>query len=252
MTDLIAASVIALVAFAYEFIDSSTGQGYGTLGTPTYVLIGYDPKLVVPAILLSQAVGGLTATYMHHFWKNADFHSSRDLKPMALIVTCGIVGVIIAAAIGVKLPKDLLAWYIGLMVLAIGIFVVAGRTFKFTWHRLGAIGAVSAFNKGLSGGGYGPLVTGGQIVLSTEDHRAVSITDFAEAPICVTGFAVWMILSYSPAIVPMAAPMALGAGLAALIGPWFTYKTRGSKLRRLIGVLCIILGIMAIFRILNP
>jgi len=36
-----------------------------------------------------------------------------------------------------------------------------GHSPSFSWKRLIAIGLISSFNKGISGGGYGPLVTGG-------------------------------------------------------------------------------------------
>lgn len=50
--------LVALLAFLFELWDSRLEQGYGTLGIPTLILLGFDPKVVVPTILLSQAIEG--------------------------------------------------------------------------------------------------------------------------------------------------------------------------------------------------
>jgi len=64
---LIASSLIM------EMIDSSIGMMFGTLLTPILILVGYNPVHVIPAILLSQALGGFIASIRHHKLKNADF-----------------------------------------------------------------------------------------------------------------------------------------------------------------------------------
>ncbi|MCK4232918.1 hypothetical protein KAX75_00695, partial [candidate division WOR-3 bacterium] len=57
---------IAALAFCCEYIDSSLGMGYGTILSPVLIIMGFDPLIVVPSILLSQAVGGFTASIFHH------------------------------------------------------------------------------------------------------------------------------------------------------------------------------------------
>lgn len=51
-----------------------------------------------------------------------------------------------------------------------------------------AVGVLSAFNKGISGGGFGPVVTSGQIIAGREGKSSIGTTTFAEAPICIAGF----------------------------------------------------------------
>ena len=58
-----------------KFVDSTLGMMYGTVLSPLLILIGYDVKSVVPAILISQAVGGFIASYKHHRLKNANFQT---------------------------------------------------------------------------------------------------------------------------------------------------------------------------------
>ena len=54
------------MAFICEFIDSSLGMGYGTILSPVLIIMGFDPLVAIPALLLSQAVGGFTAAIFHH------------------------------------------------------------------------------------------------------------------------------------------------------------------------------------------
>ncbi len=62
-----------------------------------------------------------------------------------------------------------------------------GHSPSFSWKRLIAIGLISSFNKGISGGGYGPLVTGGQVLSGREARSAVGSTSFAEGLVCLVG-----------------------------------------------------------------
>ena len=155
---------LALLVFAFvcEFIDSSLGMGYGTILTPSLLIIGFDPLVVVPAVLLSQAFGGLSASVFHHQFENVSFRpDSKDFKIVLIISGFGIVATVFAALISINLPKIILKTYIGIMVLVMGFIILLNRTFIFSWGKMIAIGIISAFNKGISGGGFGPVVTGG-------------------------------------------------------------------------------------------
>lgn len=250
--ELGSAAIIFVGAFVFGLIDTSLGQGYGTLGSPTYILLGYNPKLVVPAILLSQTVGGLIGSYMQNYWGNAAFWGkntpkkmliSPDLKQTLIIVLAGVGAAALAAWFGVqRLTGDQIRIYLGLLVLAIGIIVLSGHAFNFSWKKMIGVGMYSAVNKALTGGGYGPVTCGGQVVCGTEGKRAVAITNLAEPPICITAFVIWMIFSYNPEFIPILAPMAVGAGAAAMIGPWFTYKTPPAWFKYVLGIVFVLLG----------
>lgn len=247
-------ALVFILAFIFEIIDSSLGQGYGTLGSPVFILLGFDPKIVVPSILISQATGGLIGSWRQNYHKNADFtnHSTADMKKVYVITLAGILGVIFAAWVGFKLPKDIMTTYIGLVVLVMGILIVSGKRLNFSWKKLGVIGAISAFNKGLSGGGYGPVVAGGQVIVGVDGKPAVGITNFAEAPICIAGFATWVLMQKVFPPFAVVIPMIAGAALAPLIGAWITYKLPENKFLKILGAVIIILGILTLLKVLNP
>ncbi|MGD8777480.1 MAG: sulfite exporter TauE/SafE family protein [Ignavibacteria bacterium] len=186
--------LLLILAFICEYIDSSMGMGYGTILTPSLIILGFEPLVVIPAILLSQAFGGLTASLFHHQFKNVTFNrKSNDFKAAVVISGFGVLTTIFAALISINLPKIVLNSYIGLLIFVMGIIVLSNKKFEFSWKKIIGVGILSSFNKGLSGGGFGPVVTAGQIMSGQEHKSAVGVTTLAEAPICIVGFLTYMI-----------------------------------------------------------
>jgi len=201
--------LIVSAAFVCELIDSSLGMLYGTILSPVLIIAGFDPLVVVPSILLSQAIGGITASIVHHRLKNVDFtikegvmkrlfdlgyietfrrSTTRDLKVVFVITSFGILATIIAVLTAISISKVALKTYIGVLVLAMGIILLLKSRFKFSWKNIFGIGILSSFNKGISGGGFGPVVTAGQLISGRESKRSIGATTLSEAPICITGF----------------------------------------------------------------
>jgi len=183
--------VIALVvsAFVCEYVDSTLGMGYGTTLTPVFLLMGFKPLQVVPAILLSELVTGLLAAVFHHREGNVNLKPANGeifkiksllsplgyiesfkrtvpmhLKVAFLLAACSIIGTVGAVFIAVSIPRFWLKMYIGCLVLAMGLIILVclKKDFRFSWLRIAVLGLIASFNKGMSGGGYGPVVTGGQ------------------------------------------------------------------------------------------
>ena len=57
---------ILIITIFCEFIDASIGMMYGTILTPVLLILGYSVIDIVPAILLSQAIGGFIASIRHN------------------------------------------------------------------------------------------------------------------------------------------------------------------------------------------
>jgi uncharacterized protein len=261
-----------IAAFVCEFIDSSLGMGYGTILSPVLILMGFDPLIAVPAILLSQAFGGFTASIFHHQFENASFsRGSRDLKIVFIISGCGILVTILAVFIAFNIPKVVLKTYIGLLVLSMGVILLAGRKFRFSWKKMIGVGIISAFNKGLSGGGFGPVVTGGQIISGQGHKGAIAATTLAEAPICTIGFVAYLIggvirgmdapimsMPFAEFLTAMFShklfqwelvlALLLGSVFVAPFGAFTTKIIKTEKLAFILGVLVTVLGIWTLLK----
>lgn len=186
------------LAFICEFIDSSLGMGYGTSLTPLLLLAGFEPLEVVPAVLFSEFVSGITAACFHHSVKNVSFKpNSRDTKIAMVLSIFAVIGTIAGVFLAVKLPVKILKIWIGLIVVLMGIFILAtfNRKPHFTWTKITVLGTIASFNKGTSGGGYGPLVMGGQMLSGIGVRNAVGITCLSEGITCLIGIILYFFLN---------------------------------------------------------
>jgi len=241
---------VAAAALACEYVDSTLGMGYGTTLTPVLMLVGFDPLAVVPAILVSELVTGITGGIMHHGAGNVNFRrGSRDRHVALVLAGCSLAGTVGAVLLSVNLPTWALKAYIGALVLAIGVTILAtmNRAFRFSWKRIGGLGLLAAFNKGMSGGGYGPVVAGGQILAGMDATQAIGITSMAEGLTCTVGAA--MYLATTGIDWRLALPMATGAMLSVPLSAHSVRLVGPRRLRWGIGILTMALGAATLVRL---
>lgn len=244
--------VLLLLAFFAEYIDSSLGMGYGTTLTPLLMLMGFSPLHIVPAVLLSESISGISAGLLHHSFGNVDLKpGSSSFKTMIVLAACSIVGTVIAVLLAVSLPKFYVKLYIGIMILLIGIFILFGKRYagRFSLKKIIALGTIAAFNKGISGGGYGPLVTGGQVISGVPEKNAIGITSFAEGIVCVVGFILYISLKGLPQW-HLAIPLILGALMSVPLATWTVRILPSDLIRKSIGYVTTFLGILTLLKIL--
>ncbi|MFH0986205.1 MAG: sulfite exporter TauE/SafE family protein, partial [Candidatus Omnitrophota bacterium] len=217
---------------------------------PILILMGFDPLQVVPAVLISQLVTDIAACVAHHRMFNVDLRpGSKDFKAAALLGLMSVIGVVISVFLAVQIPKRILTLYIGLLVASMGALVLytIKHPMKFSWKKLMGISLLASFNKGISGGGYGPLVMGGQMLSGVHVKNAVGITAFAEAITCLVGFLIYLmtgraidwkltllLIFFATAAVPVAA---------------LTVKSAPSaSLKRYAGILMLVLGLLTLLK----
>lgn len=241
---------LAVAAFACELIDSSLGMMYGTILAPVLIIIGFDPLLVVPSILISQAIGGLIAARFHHQLGNVYFsRRSVDSKAVFIIIVFGIVGVAAALSLALNIPSWAITTYIGVLVLVMGAIILSKREFSFSWKKLSVVGFISSFNKAMTGGGFGPVVTTGHIISGMDSKSAVSITTLAEAPICIAAF-IGYLLFHTGFTWNLPIALIVGAGIAATLGPRITSRFHSPRLRTGIGILALVLGVWTLVKVI--
>ncbi|MEA1996347.1 MAG: sulfite exporter TauE/SafE family protein [Gemmatimonadota bacterium] len=266
--------VIVLIAFLAEYSDSTLGMGYGTILTPVLLILGFEPLQVVPAVLLSELITGLLAGFTHHSMGNVDFrpkstnlgHIIKKLKELGfvesfkrgiplhlkvviVIASCSFLGTVAAVFLAVKLPKLYLKIYIAVLMVGIGAVILAtlNRKFRFSWKKITFLGLVASFNKGISGGGYGPVVTGGQLLAGVDEKNAIGITSLSEGLTCFVGVTAYSLINGT--IDLMLAPyITIGAILSVPLGAFTVRKIRTTKLKVMIGLATIILGVWIIVK----
>lgn len=252
----ISSQVALLVFFAAlvcEFMDSSLGMGYGTTLTPLLLMAGFEPLQIVPAILLSELVTGLVAGVLHQHDGNVDFLRDRRARRTTLqLALLSGVGAVAAVALAISISKFWLGLCITLIILAMGVVILLTRKRQIPYHAGGivAVGALAAFNKGLSGGGYGPLVTAGQVVSGLPSKHAVAVTSVAESLTCLVGLLAYLAAGKSIAW-GLAIPLMLGALLSVPMATVTVSRVRESTLRGLVGWVTLALGAVAVIKLFS-
>jgi uncharacterized membrane protein YfcA len=240
------------LAFACEFIDSSLGMGYGTSLTPILLLLGFHPLQIVPAVLLSEFVTGLTAAFTHHSLRNVNFNPrSKDTKVALALSTFAVAGTIASVLIAVKLPPYILKTWIGIIVIVMGvaILVALNRRPKFSWGRIAVLGTVASFNKGMSGGGYGPVVMGGQILSGISVKNAVGITSLSESVTCLVGVIMYLTIKSSADWV-LAPWLMAGAVLSVPLAAHTLKRIPEKKGKIAVAVIVILLGCLTLAKVI--
>jgi len=260
----VGALLLVVGGFFGELLDSSLGMLYGTILSPVLIIAGYDPLIVVPSILITQAVGGLVAAIGHQRLRNADFSvnnaalkrkkatgilnslrraTTRDTKIVVVVAVLGIAASVLASLVATSIPKTALKTYIGVLVLIMGGVLVSKSKFTFSWRKILGMGAISAFNKGLSGGGFGPIVTAGQMISGQASKHAIGATTLAEMPICVAGFLVYLVRNGMPTW-NLVIFLGIGAIVGAIVGPHITARFKSErKVRVGLGIIVAALGL---------
>lgn len=244
--------LIVLLAFICEYVDSSLGMGYGTTLTPLLLLMGYNPLQIVPAILLSELFSGLSAAFFHHKFKNSNFKiGTMDLKIASTMAACSIFGALIAVFVALNLPKFYIKLYIGILVFSMGLLILCAlkKTFRFTWRKIVSLGILAAFNKGISGGGYGPLVTSGQILSGVESKNAIGITSLAEGLTCLVGVITYLALTNHTIEWNLAPSLVLGAILSVPFAAYTVKKIKAGNLKLIVGIVTLILGAVTLLNL---
>lgn len=269
---------IIILGFMCEYMDSTLGMGYGTTLTPVLMLFGFEPMQIIPAVPLSELITGLLAGFFHHREGNVDlkpttadiFKTKNMLSPLGyiekfnktvplhlkvalLLAFCSVVGTVAAVFIAVNIPKFWLKLYIGLLVLTMGIVILVclRREFKFSWKRITFLGLIASFDKGMSGGGYGPVVTGGQILSGVEGKSAVGITSLAEGLICLVGVITYMLVSRNLLDWRLAPWIVIGAILSVPLSAKSVRMIDTKTLKLAIAIFTIILGTVTVIKTLT-
>ncbi len=241
------------MAFLTGYLDTCVGGGHGTMLTPMLILLGFPSKMVVPGVLLSEIGIGILATILNCRAGHIRLARGEQHRRVLIVLSaCSLVGSTMAVTAAVKLPQRWVSLYIGLVIVAVGLLLATGwRSSRgFSMRRIVVLGTVAAFNKGIAGGGYGPLLTGGQVLSGVCEKGAVSITLPARG---LTGLiSVILYFAAKGTLDPaLALPLVVGSLLAMPIAVFTVAKVNADVLRKGIIATTLVLGVLLVVRALR-
>lgn len=238
--------IIILIAFVFEFLDVTLGMGYGTALTSILLLLDFSPLEIIPAILLTGAIGSLFGGYFHHRFGNVNFSlKDKDFTMIVFLITCGLVGMAAASFLVVRIPEDILKILIGFLIISLGFIVLIrnNKSFKFRWRKLIAMGLIASFCKGISGGGYGSMIVGGQILSGVDGKKAIGTATIAEGFVSIAGVLIFLLINKTINLNwPLIFSLAVGGVISAPFAAYTVKRFNPKQLKYFVGITSMILG----------
>jgi uncharacterized membrane protein YfcA len=244
--------LIIVVSFIAQFLNTALGEGFGTIVVPSFILLGFNPIQIVPSLLFVQVFTGILSVIFHHRHGNVDFSIEGKSFKVALILTVfSIIGGGSAAFLAVNASQFFVKIYVALIALLMGVFVLVFRRKKirFSWFKINFMGFFASFNKGISGGGYGPIITSGQILSGLDSKSSVSISSFTEAITCLMALLIYL-LKLEAVDFMLVVPLLLGSLLAIPFAVRMVKKSDERKHVIAIGVITISLGFATLIKVI--
>jgi uncharacterized membrane protein YfcA len=240
------------LAIIFEFLDSAAGMGYGTAFTPMLLIMGYNPLQIIPVIMIQQACAGLISAYMHKEYGNVEWRfrpPSETVKLLLIIAGIGTLGVTfsITSIYGVLKVGDIwIKLYVVLLLLAMGFTALFSgkKDHVYRPKRMFFFGALAGFNKGIGGGGYGPVVTIGGLLSGVPAKTMMAVTAFSEGLVCIISILVWFFwLNHGVVVDFILLPsMLLGSVFSVVAAPYVTRVLPEVAWRTIVPIYCCIIA----------
>ncbi len=240
--------LLLIISFFCEYAAAALGMGYGTTLAPILIVLGYSPVIIVPVILFSQFIAAFVAAAFHHRFRNMDIMNQENQKTAFIIfAVMGVLGIVVAIFANINLPELIVKSYIAIVVMLMGLLMIlnGNREIEYSRPRLAFIGVVAAFNKGISGGGYGPVTNSGQILSGIPPRAALAITALVEGVICALGIVLYFLLLGPPLLLETTA-ITLGALVAAPLSALTTAKLEQPMIKRIVAISTFVIGFITL------
>ena len=250
---------IVIFAIIFEFFDSASGMGYGTAFTPILLVLGYEPMQIVPVIMIQQACAGLTSAYIHREYGNIEWKfkpMSETTKLWIIIAITGSIGVVLSITTVYALfyiNKFWIKLYISLLLLGMGFLSLfhAKRSKKYHPGKMYYYGALAGFNKGIGGGGYGPVVTIGGLMSGVPAKSMLAVTAISEGSVCVVSLIVWLIMLNSGVNIDfvLLPSMILGSIVSIIVAPYMVRVLPEKLWKTFVPCYCLLIGGYSIYKL---
>jgi len=245
--------IIIILGIIASFIDNAFGMGFGTL-TPILTALGFKPIIVVPVILIAQMSAGLSGSIFHAIFRNVELDSEdkKDVKITILLTVAGMIGMTAAIFLAINLNELIINIYIGVMILFVGIIMVRELSFRFSWKKMYIISGLASFNKAISGGGYGPITTSGQVISGRDHEESVATSVISESFLSGYGFLLYFLFEGFQNLdltLNLMIVLVISAIIATPLGALTADRLDKRKAKKIIGYVSIGLGIFTLIRL---
>jgi uncharacterized protein len=252
-------SVVLLAAF-FEFMDASAGMGFGTALTPLLLMVGFDPKQIVPVVMIQQAAAGLVGAFLHREFENVEWKfkpMSETIKLALIIVVSGVVFNVLAI-VGIykifHVDKMWIKLYVAILLLMMGAVSLfqskKERPYKPSKMILWA--SLAGFNKGVGGGGYGPVVTIGGLLSGVPVKSMLAVTAISEGMVSTVAMIVWLLMLTSGVTIDylLLPSFMLATMFSAVAAPYMTRVFPEKLWRIVVPAYCLCLTAYAFWKII--
>lgn len=248
--------------FVFETSDSAAGMGFGTALAPLLFVLGFAPLQVVPALLAIEAATGLLSGLLHHEFRNIEFSwrpPNEAVRRLLLIAGLGAVGAVASATLvyfAVPVPETAVKLYVALLVFLMGALILVHHWLRphktYRPQRLVFFAALAGMNKGLGGGGYGPVITLGAIFSGLIEKSATAIATLAEGCVSTIGLLTFLALGAAGVAVDLTLlpSLWLGAFPAAVIAPYAVHVLPNRIWRYVVPVYAVGIAGVSLFNVL--
>ena len=251
-------SVVLLAAF-FEFMDASAGMGFGTALTPILLVIGFDPKQIVPVVMIQQGVAGLVGAFLHREFENVEWKFKPMSETVKLWFIIGVVGCIAVSISIVGIYKILHVDKVWIKLYVAVLLVVMGgasifqgtKEREYKPRRMIGFAALAGFNKGVGGGGYGPVVTIGGLLAGVPVKSMLAVTAICEGTVSTFSIIVWLALLTSGVQIDylLLPSMMIATMFSAIAAPYMTRVFPEKLWKIVVPAYCLVVAAICFWKI---
>ena len=252
-------SVVLLAAF-FEFMDASAGMGFGTALTPILLVIGFDPKQIVPVVMIQQGVAGLVGAFLHREFENVEWKfspMSETVKLWLIIAVTGCIAVAVSICGVYKylhVDKVWIKLYVAILLLMMGVISVwsAKKDKPYKPNKMIGFAALAGFNKGVGGGGYGPVVTIGGLLAGVPVKSMLAVTAICEGTVSTFAIIVWLALLTSGVQIDylLLPSMMIATMFSAVAAPYMTRVFPEKLWKIIVPAYCLVVAVLCFYKII--
>lgn len=250
---------VVVLAMFFEFMDASAGMGFGTAIVPILLVLGFDPKQIVPAVMIQQGMAGLVGAFLHREFENVEWRlkpMSETIKLWLIIAIVGCVAVafsITAIYAWFKVAKVWIKLYVAVLLLMMGVISLwqAKKERPYRPGKMFGFAALAGFNKGIGGGGYGPVVTIGGLISGVPVKSMLAVTAISEGTVSTFAILIWLALLTSGVTIDyiLLPSMMLATMFSAVAAPYATRVFPEKMWKIVVPVYCCIVAALCFWKI---